>query len=124
MLPLWSTATQGREDSHVAARVDIVRRFLFGMLLLLAPLVLLANEKDVNNCHDPSAWSDWEARTAKHLEDMELQTLHALWMGLCVKGEQGAIAFEQAMVIFERVRGALIQQRREQRQEQQQHNLL
>lgn len=76
-----------------------------------------SEEQDPNNCHDPSAWSDWEERTAQHPEDTELHTLHALWMGLCVKIDQGAIAFEQAMVIFERAREALFQQRRPQRKE-------
>jgi hypothetical protein len=97
-----------------------MRSSLFCMLLLLAPLTLLADEKEKNNCHDLSAWQDWEERTAKNPDDVELQTLHALWMGLCVKVEQGAIEFDQATVIFERARDALIQQRREQRHEQQQ----
>lgn len=98
------------------------RSLLF--LLLLVPLPLLAAEKEQNHCHDPSAWQDWEERTAKNPDDVELQTLHALWMGLCIKVEQGAIEFERAIGIFERAREALIQQRREQRKEQQSQNPL
>ena len=94
------------------------------VLLLLAPLTLVAEEKDPNNCHDPSAWRDWEERTAKHPEDIELQTLHALWMGLCAKVEHGDMEFAQATEIFERARDALIQQRHEQRQEHPQQNPL
>ena len=87
------------------------------ILLLLAPLTLLAEEQDPNNCHDPSAWRDWEERAAKHPDDIELQTLHALWMGLCMKVERGDIEFAHATGIFERAREALIQQRRKQRHE-------
>lgn len=84
----------------------------------------MAAEQEKNYCHDPSAWSDWEERTMKHPDDMELQTLHALWMGLCVKVERGAIEFDQAIEIFERARDALIQQRRAQRHEQRSQNPL
>lgn len=95
-----------------------MRRSLSWMFLLLMPLALLAEEKDQNNCHDPSAWSDWEERSANNQGDVELQTLHALWMGLCAKIERGDLAFDQATSIFERARDALIQQRQTQRKEQ------
>ena len=101
-----------------------MRRFLFCLFLVLVPFSLHAEENDPNNCHDPSAWSHWEERTTQHPDDVELQTLHALWMGLCVKVERGAIAFDQATVIFERAREALIQQRRHQHKAHQQHNPL
>ena len=97
-----------------------MRRLLSGcLLLLLVPLALRAAEQDPNHCHEPSVWPDWEERTAKHPDDLELQTLPALWMGLCRKVERGDIELAHATGIFERAREALIQQRREQRKDHQ-----
>lgn len=75
-------------------------RFLFSLFFLMA------DEKAPNNCHDPQAWSEWEERTAKNQGNVELQTLHALWMGLGAKVERGDIEFGQATDIFERARAA------------------
>lgn len=117
---MWWTIAQGWPNLYLSTQVDIMPCFLACcVFLLLAPLALLADEKDPNNCHDPSAWSDWEERMTKNSEDIELQTLHALWMGLCAKVERGDLEFDQATSIFERARDVLIQQRREQRKEQQ-----
>ena len=50
---------------------------------------------------------------AKHPEDIELQTLHALWLGLCQKVERGEVTAAQAIDIFEKARQTLVQQRQE-----------
>jgi hypothetical protein len=75
------------------------------LLVSLLPLALPAQAPPTNNCHDPAAWAGWEATVTKHPEDVELQTLHALWMGLCIKVERGDLALEEAMTIFENARG-------------------
>ncbi len=57
------------------------------VFLLVVGLCLptFAQEEDSNNCHDPEAWTDWQERVNTHPDDQELQVLHALWMGLCIK---------------------------------------
>ena len=47
---------------------------------------------------------------------MELQTLHALWLGLCQKADREEIASAQATDIFEQARNTLVQQRQEHQQ--------
>src|SRR5262249_45604421 len=54
---------------------------------------------------------DWETRTGKHPEDMALQTLHALWLGLCTKVQAGELTTAQADEIFESVRRSFIERR-------------
>jgi hypothetical protein len=86
---------------------------LFFMLCLAFPT--LAAEAP-NNCHKQQAWADWQARISKHPEDKELQVLHALWLGLCVKVERGDLAFDEASAMFEQTRRTLIQQRQKENQ--------
>jgi hypothetical protein len=94
-----------------------MRRVVLAVLLVvcLNPPIL-AQDEDANNCHDPKAWADWQERVDKHPHDQELQVLHALWMGLCIKVEMGAISLTDAITIFEQARQGLIQQHREQNQ--------
>jgi hypothetical protein len=89
---------------------------VFLLVLCLFPPVF-AQEGDSNNCHDPSAWTDWQERVSQHPEDQELQILHALWLGLCVKVERGDVSLDDAITIFENARSTLIQQRQEEKGE-------
>src|SRR5215510_7079151 len=66
-----------------------------------------------NNCHDPASWQDWNERVKRHPDDTELHTLHALWLGLCVKVERGDVSLDDAITIFEIARHTLIQKRQE-----------
>lgn len=90
--------------------------------LLTAILILLlcgptSGEEQVKNyCHDPAAYQQWEKLVRKHPEDMELQALHALRIGLCLKVDRGDLSVSQATDIFERMREALIDVRSEQQQ--------
>jgi hypothetical protein len=86
----------------------------FVCLLAMSPPT---EQEEKNNCHDPAAWADWNERVTKYPDDKELQVLHALWIGLCVKVEKGEISFDDAMATFENARNALIQKRREERRE-------
>jgi hypothetical protein len=70
-----------------------------------------------NNCHDSASWQDWNDRVKKHPGDNELHTLHALWLGLCVKVERGDVSLDDAITIFENARNTLIQQRQEEKGE-------
>lgn len=87
--------------------------------LLTVGLVCSAFAEDATtNCHDPASWADWNARAAQHPEDTALQTLHALWMGLCLKVEQGGLTLEEAITIFERARRTLVKERTEEQRRQ------
>ena len=46
-------------------------------------------------------------------DDMELHTLHALRIGLCVKVDRGQLAIDQATNIFETARETIIEKRDE-----------
>ena len=59
-------------------------------------------------CHDPAAWAQWTRMVYKYPNDMTVQSLHALWLGLCMKVDLGQISVENAIVLFERAREAAI----------------
>ena len=66
-----------------------------------------------NYCHDEKSWKEWDALVEKNPNDMEVQALHALRIGLCVKVDRGGITLDQATEIFETAREAIIQKRKE-----------
>ncbi len=72
-------------------------------------------DKEVNHCHDPQAWAQWNETVAKSPDDMELQFLHALWLGLCLKVERQELSVPQATEIFERARSQLVEHRQAER---------
>ena len=92
--------------------------FLLSFLLLRPGLVSATipstEPTDRTYCEDEGTRRDWEERTANNPDDSDLQTLHALWLGLCVKIQREGLAVDQATDIFERMRQGLIEQRREQ----------
>src|SRR5437867_5605930 len=73
---------------------------LFFLVLLFAGSVP-AQEQAPNNCHNPASWADWDARVTQHPADTELQTLHALWLGLCLKVDRGEVTLGEATTLFE-----------------------
>ncbi len=52
---------------------------------------------------------EWEDLARKYPNDDNLQALHALRLGLCLKIEQGSITFEMARDIFNRAHETVIQ---------------
>ena len=54
-----------------------------------------------------------DALVERSPNDMEVQALHALRIGLCAKVDRGEITLEQATEIFESAREAIIQKRKE-----------
>jgi len=63
-------------------------------------------------CADPDAQKEWAEAVAKYPGDNLVQTLHALWIGLCAKVKAGDIDLERANELFERARAAAIEQRK------------
>lgn len=95
-------------------------------MMLVAPLLLLllvpgsvaatAIATETTNrtyCDDEETRRDWEQHTANSPDDRELQMLHALWLGLCVKVQRHGFATDEAIHIFEDLRRTVIEQRRE-----------
>jgi hypothetical protein len=83
------------------------------LLLLLIPSILAADP--VIYCDDPATIADWRERAERYPNDAAIQTLHALWLGLCVKVKEGGMNPEYAIDLFEqeRVRKALERVREE-----------
>ncbi len=91
--------------------------FLSLCLIFLAHNALFAESE--NYCHDKESWKKWDAIVEKNPNDMEVQTLHALRIGLCAKVDKGGITLEQATEIFESAREAIIQKRKEDQKREQ-----
>ena len=90
-----------------------------GLIIVLA-LVFSASlaytEEQENYCLDKESWKEWEALVQKYPNDEDVQTLHALRLGLCVKIEQGSITFEMAREIFNRAHEMVIQKTKSERE--------
>jgi hypothetical protein len=91
---------------------------LLSFLLLVPGLVSATirstESTDRTYCEDEGTRRDWEERTANNPADSDLQMLHALWLGLCVKIQREGLAVDQATDMFERMRQRLIEHRRDQ----------
>ena len=64
--------------------------------------------KPTNYCHDKASWKEWDALVNKYPDDMDIQTLHALRMGLCIKIDKGTIKLEDAIDILDHAHGQAI----------------
>ena len=64
-----------------------------------------------NYCNDPDSWAEWDALVAKYPNDKDIQTLHALRVGLCIKIEQGTITLKDAIDLFNRVHDMVIRKK-------------
>ena len=53
-----------------------------------------------NLCYDKESWKDWDKLVQNNLHNMDIQRLHALRIGVCVKVEQNSITFEEATDLF------------------------
>jgi len=91
------------------------KRFLILILCLLMLACSQApqagKDKEANYCHDPDANAEWDRLLARNPDDMEIQALHALRIGLCQKVDEGHLTIEQATKIFEAMRAALVKKR-------------
>ena len=67
------------------------------LLLLFCSFPLYA---ETNYCHDQESWDQWNKVIKRSPNDIPLQILHALRIGVCVKVEQNSITFEEATDLF------------------------
>ena len=92
-----------------------MRLLRFIVLLSIFFILVVSNAsfaESENYCHDKESWKEWDALVEKNPNDMEVQALHALRIGLCVKVDRGGITLEQATEIFESAREAIIKKRK------------
>jgi hypothetical protein len=85
------------------------------VLAIAVALVLMtanAAADPVNFCHDEATWRQWTELVRENPGDDQLQMLHALRIGLCIKIEQGSISFDRANQLFNRAHESSIEQRR------------
>ncbi len=87
-------------------------RVFIGLSLILLFCSFIYAESE-NYCHDQESWKEWDALVERNPNDIEVQALHALRIGLCVKVDKGEITLDRATEIFESAREAIIQKRKE-----------
>jgi hypothetical protein len=86
---------------------------------ITAPPAPSASQKEENQlnpdnyCHDQKSWAKWDHLVKKYPNDSNLQTLHALRIGLCIKIDQGSILLEDAIDIFNHAHDAVIEKARQ-----------
>ena len=101
-----------------------LKNILFIALSLAFSTYGVLNAESENYCHNKESWKEWDALVEKNPNDTEVQTLHALRIGLCAKVDRGQITIDRATEIFESAREAIIQKRKEdQKQEQDEKKL-
>ena len=71
---------------------------IISILLLSLSFPLYAN--DSTFCDDPQTWKNLESMTKKYPDDIPLQILHVLKIGLCVKIDQNSINTTKAINLF------------------------
>jgi hypothetical protein len=89
-----------------------LKRVFIGLSLILVFCGLVYAEGE-NYCRDKESWKEWDRLIEKNPNDTEVQTLHALRIGLCAKVDRAEITLEQVTEIFESAREAIIQKRKE-----------
>ncbi len=87
------------------------------LLAFLLSFSVHASEKEQTYCDDSAVWADWQEKASKQVGNLDFQTLHALWMGLCMKVKSGGLTEDEADRLFEKARETLILKQREQQKE-------
>ena len=77
------------------------------LFLIISVSFVVANQND-NYCHDIESWTEWNKMVKKYPDDIPLQILHALRIGLCKKIEEKTISFETANKIFNQLHDSVI----------------
>ena len=86
--------------------------FLIVMLFFCMVLGAQIGSATENYCKDPESWKQWDALIQKHPNDLDIQALHALRLGLCAKIERGDITLEDSITIFENAREAIFEKKK------------
>ena len=89
-----------------------INKIMFLSLFFIFVAYSASFAESENYCHDEMSWKEWDTLIENNPNDMELQALHALRIGLCVKVDRGEITLDQATEIFESAREAIIKKRK------------
>ena len=89
-----------------------LNKIMFLSLLLIFATHCASFAESENYCLDEKSWKEWDALVQKNPNDNEVQALHALRIGLCVKVDRGEIKLEKATEIFESAREAIVEKRK------------
>jgi hypothetical protein len=73
---------------------------IFLILFILLFSSFPAYGDDSTFCNDPKKWEDFETLAEKYPDDVPVQILHALKIGLCVKIGQNSISTIEAINLF------------------------
>jgi len=71
---------------------------IISILLIFSSFSVYA--EDLSFCNDPETWEYFGSMTKKYPDDIPLQILHALKIGLCVKIGQNSITETEAINLF------------------------
>jgi len=71
---------------------------IISILLLFSTFPVYADGPSF--CDDPGTWKYFESMTQKYPDDIPLQILHALKIGLCNKIQQNSITETEAINLF------------------------
>jgi hypothetical protein len=71
---------------------------VISILLLFSYFTTYA--EDSTFCDDTKTWEYFESMTEKYPDDIPLQILHALKIGLCVKIDQNSVNTNEAINLF------------------------
>jgi hypothetical protein len=85
------------------------------LVLLLIFTLFIANLPATaaeDYCSDPESWEEWEELVEKYPNDSDVQALHALRIGLCLKVERGDLTVEQGTDIFEKALKAILEKKK------------
>ena len=81
------------------------------IVLIIVVFTIPGFAQDENYRNDKESWKEWDALVEENPNDMEVQALHALRIGLCAKVDRGGITLDQATEIFESAREAIVGKR-------------
>ena len=73
-----------------------------------------AYAQETNYCLDKQSWAEWDELAIKYPNDKDVQTLHAIRIGLCRKIKDETISFEVARDAFSHMHQVVIDRAKEQ----------
>jgi len=102
---IFGSNAQAREKEMQMKAINCFVFLILAIFLLATPA---GGEEIENFCHDPEALAEWEVINEKYPRDLNVQTLHALRIGLCEKIDRGDIGVADGIAIFESMRQAVL----------------
>jgi hypothetical protein len=78
------------------------------IIALLLSFACLAYSDDSKFCNDPPHWEHFNSMVANDPDNIPLQILHALKIGLCIKIDQNSISTQEAIRLFTDMLNTLI----------------